>query len=182
MNRNTVLPPSRFRFCCWLVLLVSSMAQTVPHMPRIEGESFAGRKVVLPEAAAGKVAVLIFGFTKASKGPTSALAEKLQADFGTRLEFELYQLPVLEDVPRLFRGVVISGIRKGVADNKRDHFVPILQGEAELKRLVHYNGADDAYLVVLDRNGNIFEQSHGSPDQTNYSRLQTRIESILGTK
>ena len=158
------------------------MAQSVQQMPRIEGESFSGRKVVLPDAAAGKVAVLIFGFTKASKVPTSAWAEKLQAEFGTRSEFELYQLPVLEDVPRLFRGMVISGIRKGVADNKRDHFVPILQGEAELKRLVHYNEADDAYLVVLDRSGNILEQSHGSPDMTNYPRLQTRIESTLRAK
>ena len=57
-------------------------------------------KIVLPDAAAGKVAVLIFGFTKASKVPTSAWAEKLQADLGTRSEFELYQLPVLESVPR----------------------------------------------------------------------------------
>ena len=86
-------------------------------MPKIEGENLAGQKVLLPDAAAGKIAVLIFGFTKASKGPTSAWADKLNADFGTRPDFTLYQLPVLEDVPRLLRGMVISGIKKGVAEN-----------------------------------------------------------------
>jgi hypothetical protein len=130
----------------------------------------------------GEVAVLIFGFTKASKGPTSAWAAKLQADFGTRPEFELYQLPVLEDVPRLFRSMVISGIRKDVPEAKRERFVPILQGEAQLKNFVHYSEADDAYVVVLDRTGNILEQCHGSKDVTNYSRLRTEIESVLQPK
>jgi hypothetical protein len=171
-----------FRFVCFLILLTPSMAQGVPQMPRIEGENFAGRKVVLPDAATGKVAVLVFGFTKASKIPTSAWASKLQADLGERPDFELYQLPVLEDVPRLFRGMVISGIKKGVPENKRDHFVPILQNEAELKKFVQYREPDDAYLAVLSRAGEIVRLSHGAPSDANYSRLRGEIESVLNQK
>ena len=173
---------SWFLFLCCLALVASSIAQSAPRMPRIEGESLAGHKINLPEAAAGKVAVLVFGFTKASKEPTGAWAERLQAEFGSRSDFELYQLPVLEDIPRLFRGMVISGIRKGVAENKRDHFVPILQGEVALKKLVQYREPDDAYLVVLDRAGNILEQSHGSLDDSAYARLRAHIDSALSQK
>lgn len=165
------------RFLCCLGLLTSSLAQSVAQMPRIEGESLAGSKVILPDAAAGKVAVLVFGFTKASKVPTSAWAKKLQADFGTRADFQIYQLPVLEEVPRLVRRMVISGIKKGVPESQRDHFVPILQGEAELKKLVHYNETDDAYLVVLGRDGKILDLSHGVPNDANYFRLRGVIES-----
>lgn len=169
--------PTLLRFLCCLGLLTSSLAQSVPQMPTIEAESLAGSKVILPDAAAGKVAVFVFGFTKASKVPTSAWAKKLQADFGTRPDFQLYQLPVLEDVPRLVRRMVISGIKKGVPENQRDHFVPILQGEAELKKFVHYGEPDDAYLVVLSRDGNILDQNHGVPNDANYSRLRGVIES-----
>lgn len=151
-------------------------------MPKIEGENFVGQKVLLPDAAAGKLVVLIFGFTKSSKVPTSAWADKLYADLGTRPEFALYQLPVLEDVPRLVRGMVISGIKKGVAENKRDHFVPILEGEAELKKFVHYHEPDDAYLVVLGRRGDTLTQIHGSPDDANYARLRAELESALTQK
>ena len=168
-------------FCC-LICASSLLAQGSPKMPTTEGDSFAGHKVVLPDAAAGKVAVLIFGFTKASKIPTGAWADKLLADFGTRPGVELYQLPVLEEVPRLFRGMVISGIRKGVAENKRDHFVPILQGEAELKKLVHYQEPDDAYLVLLSRGGNIVQQIHGTPTEAKYSQVRSAIESLLNQK
>jgi hypothetical protein len=185
---------ARSRFLCCFALLFSAIAQGTPEMPKTEGESLAGNKVVLPDAAAGKVAVLVFGFTKASKTPTSAWAAKLRADFETRPGFELYQLPVLEDVPRLIRGMVISGMKKGMAENKQDHFVPILQGEAELKKFVHYSQADDAYLVVLGRAGNVLEQTHGAledanedanedaSDDASYARFRTDIESALSKK
>jgi hypothetical protein len=115
-----------------------ALAQATPTMPTIEGESLASRAVRLPDATRGKVAILIFGFTKASREPTSAWAAKIQTDLGSRAGFEMYQLPVLEDVPRLIRGMVVSSMKKGVRDNMRDHFVPILQHESELKKFVSY--------------------------------------------
>jgi len=51
--------------------------------------------------------------------------------------------------------MVIAGIREGVAENKRGHFVPILQGEAELKKFVHSHEPEDAYLIICGRTGNI---------------------------
>lgn len=148
-------------------------------MPRIAGESLAGRKVVFPEATEGHVAVLVFGFTKASKGPTSEWADKISSDLSSQPEFELYQLPVLEGVPRLLRGMVISGIKKGVNERVRDHFVPIVQGEASLKRLVSYREADDAYLVILDRSGKIAGQMHGMYSEESYKEVLVRVRRLL---
>src|SRR5579864_6407468 len=149
MNRVMTLRTSTLAL--GLILCVGlGLAQTSQPMPRIEGESFAGQKIVLPDATHSKVAVLVFGFTKASKVPTSVWAQKVNADFGAHNGFELYELPVLEDVPRLIRGMVISSIKKGVPENRRAHFVPIVQDEAELKKLVNYKEPDDAYLVTLD--------------------------------
>jgi len=160
-------------------LIISAIAQTPRDFPLVQGETFAGREIELPDAAKGKVAVLIFGFTKASSKPTSAWAKKIAADFGGRQDFELYQLAVLEDVPRLLRGMVISGIKKGVPENQRDHFVPVLQGEKELKRAVDYTLPDAAYLVIFDRGGKEVAQLHGSPDDANYSQMRRQLESLL---
>lgn len=172
-----------FQLLSFVGLLISAVAQDAARMPAIEGESFAGQRVVLPDAAAGKVAVLVFGFSKASKGPTSAWANQLLADFGTHSEFVVYQLPVLEDVPRFIRGMVISGIKKGVPEDKRDHFVPILQKEAELKKFVHYNEPDDAYVVVLSLSGETLAVSHGSsPADANYTQMRSRIDTAFKQK
>lgn len=147
-------------------------------MPRIEGESFAGQNVVLPDTAKGHVAVLVFGFTRKSKEPTSAWAAKISSEIGREPGIELYQLPVLEDVPHLIRGMVISGIKKGVKENMRDHFVPIVHGESELKRLVGYKEADDAYLVILNPAGQIVQQLHGPYTDAAYQQLRNQIEAL----
>jgi hypothetical protein len=167
-------------FLGYLALAPQAGSESSEMMPKVEGESLSGQKVRLPEAASGKVAVLVFGFTKTSKVATSAWAKKLSADFSNRAEFALYQLPVLEDVPRLVRGMVISSMRKGVPEKARDHFVPILSGEAELKKLVSYKESDDAYLVVLDRTGTIVQQTHGQLSAASYSPLRGEVDSLLG--
>jgi hypothetical protein len=162
-----------------LALIPAVAAQGAAEMPKIEGESFAGHHVVLPDAASGKIAVLIFGFTKASGVPTGTWGKRISAEFHGQAAFVLYQLPVLEDVPRLFRGMVISGIRKGVPEEVRDHFVPILNGEADLKKLVSYKEPDDPYLVVLNREGKIVAQMHGLVTDAAYTQLKTQLGTLL---
>ena len=167
-------------FACVLALFSLTWAQAQQKMPRVEGESLAGRKVVFPDAAKGHVAVLVLGFTKASKEPSGAWGSRIASEFTSQTGLELYQLPVLEDVPRLFRGMVISGIKKGVKENMRDHFVPILLHESDLKKLVGYKEPDDAYLVVLDASGEIVHQVHGSFSDTAYAQLREELHKLLG--
>ena len=167
---------------CLVFFICAALAQTGVVMPTIEGESFTGHNVVLPDAARGKVAVLIFGFTKASKEPTSAWADKIQTEFGSQTGFEMYQLPVLEEVPRFIRGMVISSMKKGVRENMRDRFVPVLQHESELKKFVNYHEKDDAYLVVLDPSSHVVDQMHGPFDDAAYSHLKSEIHKQLSER
>ncbi len=164
-----------------LALISTAAAQGVAKvkMTTIEGDSLSGHHFVLPNAASGKVAVLIFGFTKASKVATADWGKKISNDFKGQSDLVLYQLPVLEDVPRWLRGMVISGMRKGVPEEVHDHFVPILNGEAELKKLVSYKEPDDAYLVVLNRAGEIAGQMHGPFTDAANSQLRAQIASLL---
>ena len=175
MNRLITLRSRTFALGFILCVGLGS-AQTSQPMPRIEGESFAGQKISLPEAAHGKVAVLVFGFTKASKVPTSAWGQKINAEFGPQAGFELYELPVLEDVPRLIRGMVISSIKKGVPENRRAHFVPIVQNESDLKKRVNYKEPDDAYLVTLDPSGQIVAQTHGQFTEAAYAQFRAGLK------
>lgn len=168
------------RIYCLLILLATAWAHGQQPMLRVEGESFAGRRVVLPDDARGKVTVLVFGFTKASKGPTSGWGDKIFSEFAGQAGFELYQLPVLEDVPRFIRGIVISGIKKGVKENMRDHFVPVLQGESDLKKLVSFKEPDDAYLVILDPAGQVVHQMHAPFSDAAYGQVRNKLHALLG--
>lgn len=167
------------RLLTFFLLASLGIAQSAQQLPHTEGESLAGSKVVLPDAARGKVAILIFGFTKASKTANGAWADRISSDFAAQNGLAVYQLPVLESVPGFIRGMVISSMKKGVRENMRDHFVPILHGEVELKKLVNYDDPDDAYLVMLNPTGQIVEQKHGPFSDAVYAQLRSDIQSQL---
>ena len=161
------------------VCLSMPLDAAAQQLPRLQEENLAGQQVVLPDAASGKVAVLIFGFSRASQTPTEAWAKRIGSDFGKSSGFELYQLPLLEEVPRIIRGMIASGMKKGVPENQRANFVPVMHSEAELKKLVGYKEADDAYLVVLDCYGKVAFQTHGATPDANYAQLRSKLENLL---
>ena len=100
-------------------------------------------------------------------------------DFAKTPALVLYQLPVLEDMPGFIRGMVISNIKNGVPDERRDYFVPVVKGESELKKLVNYKEPDDAYLILLNRKGEIVYQMHGALTEPSYAELHQRISARL---
>ena len=170
------LRPALARIGVLSLLLLPAAAQ---QFPRLDEQSLSGQQVVLPDAAAGKVAVLVFGFSRASQYSTGAWMKRLREGFGKTASVALYQLPVLEDAPRLIRGMITSGMKKGVPESERSNFVPVLHDEAELKKLVNYKQADDAYLIVLDRSGTVVYQVHSGPDAAGYAELQSKVQGLL---
>jgi len=157
-------------------LLISAAA--AQQFPRLQEESLAGQQVVLPDAAAGKVAVMVLGFSHASSTPTGAWMERAAEEFGKNPNVVLYQLAVIEDAPRLVRGMIISGMKKGVPENQRVFFVPVVHKENDLKQLVGYKDDNDAYLVVLDRTGKVIYQTHGSAPDASYAALREKVQSL----
>jgi len=164
-----------------IALLFWITAGTAPaqQLPRLQEENLTGQQVVLPDAASGKVAVLVFGFSRASQNPTGAWMKHLQEDFGKTPGLVLYQLPVLEEAPRIIRGMIVSGMKKGVPENERANFIPVMHSEAELKKLVSYKEPDDAYVVVLDRSGKVAYQAHSGSDAAGYPELRAKVQGLL---
>ena len=164
-------------FTVAVALLASTAA--AQQFPRLQEENLAGQQVVLPDAAAGKIAVLVLGFSHASGTPTGAWAKRATEEFGKNPGFVLYQLAVIEDAPRLVRGMITSGMKKGVPDSQRATFIPVVHDEAALKALVGYKAEDDAYIVVLDRGGKVVYQTHAATVDPGYAELRAKLAGLL---
>jgi hypothetical protein len=173
----------KLRFAVLVTVVAVMMSLPFPaaaqQFPHLQEENLTGQQVVLPDAASGKVAILVFGFSKASQNTTGAWMKRLQPDYGKSAGVVLYQLPVLEEAPRILHGMIVSGMKKGVAENLRANFIPVMHNEVELKKLVGYKEADDAYVVVLDRSGAVAFQTHSATPDANYALLHTKVESLL---
>ena len=72
-----------------------------------------------------------------------------------------YQMPVLESVPKFVRGMVLKSIKSGVPEREQPHFLPTFSDEAEWRKIVRYANPDDAYVLVVDREGKVRWQTSG---------------------
>ena len=159
--------------------LIVAAAPIGSRLPRTEGETASEKPIVLPDAAAGRVAVLIVGFSKKSSEMSEQWENRVLQEYGAGGQVGIFRIAVLESVPRLLRGFIRGRIEKNIPKEKRDSFVLLFHGEAEWKELVHFAGPDDAYLVVLDTNGSIRWVGHGNPDAGGAADLKAQVDSLL---
>jgi len=124
--------------------------------PKVEGENLLGQKIALPDAAAGHPAVVVIGFTHSSQNQTKAWTARLQDELPT------YSIAVLEDAPRMVRGMAVHGMKAGIPEDQRDRFVVIYHNEKELKQAAGFDRPDDAYVLFLDKDGGIQRCFHGA--------------------
>jgi hypothetical protein len=140
--------------------------------PRFEMKSLSNHEVILPAAVRGQVAVLITGFTNASSAATKAWTTAAEKDFSTDPRYMVLQAAILEDVPRLIRGMVVGSIRNGTPPAKQDRFLTTFQSEKAWKQLVGFSAPDDAYVILLDGKSEIRWQGHGRFTEGEYAKFR----------
>lgn len=140
--------------------------------PRIEGDNLLNQKTALPDAAAGHVSLVVIGFSHASQNETKAWAVRVQHDLPT------YSIAVLEDAPRLVRGMAIHGMKGSVPEDQRGNFVVVVRNEKELKQAAGFDQPNDAYVLLLDKDGAIQWKFHGQVTDAAVEELKAKRESL----
>jgi hypothetical protein len=153
------------------MLLAVSLAGE--QFPRVEGENLLGQTMTLPDVAAGHAAVVVIGFTRASQNQTKSWAASVREELPT------YSVAVLEDAPKLVRGMAVHGMKGGVPENQRDHFIVIYHNEKELKQAAGFDHPDDAYVLLLDKDGAIHWRFHGAVTDAALQELESQATALV---
>lgn len=179
--------PSRSPLRCLLGALLfafarthNASAQTLPNriparIPIFHGETLTGQATDLPAAIEGKVGILILGFSRESRAPAAAWGKRLAADFDHSPNILYFELPVLEDVPRPLRGLVLRAIAHDLPAPAQAHFLPITSNQAEWKSAAHFADPNSAYVLVVDSSGTIPWQTSGDPTDERYTSLRQAV-------
>jgi len=129
-------------------------------LPATAGETLSGKHIVVADAVRGHMAVLIVGFSKDAGPKCGEWAKSVRADRALA-GATVYQVASLEQAPGFIRGMIKSGMRKGVSPAEQENFVVLTQEE---KLWRSYLGvADDKvpYVVLLDASGQQRWHGHG---------------------
>jgi len=170
---------SRFRWLTKIVLATTLAGHaSAQKIPKVHGETLAGTPVNLPESLQGKSGILVIGFAQGSREAVTVWGKKLAADYFDSPSVLYYEMPVLASVPKLMRGFVTGRIKAAVSDRGKPHFIPLTEDEPAWRNLVHYQAADDPYVLLVDGTGMVRWQTQGSATDTAYTALKQQVETL----
>jgi hypothetical protein len=124
-------------------------------LPILAGEFLTGRTAVLPEASAGRVTLLMVGFTYASREPVEAWGAWYRATFGSRSDMTFFEVPMIGGLAKLGRWFINRGMRGGTPEGLHENVITVYNDSGDWKERLSYSPEHEnaAYLVVLDGEG-----------------------------
>jgi len=158
------------------VLLGALSAQTIPH---VQADTLSGNKIILPDAALGHPAIFTIGFSRAGGDSTGRWGRELRKQFAGNSELRFYSVAVLQDAPKMVRGMIRHGMRGNIPKSEQDTFVLIYEGEDVWKNFAAFSGADDGYVILMDSSGTVRARAHGkAPDEQSIAVLKDALAKI----
>ncbi|MEP6993326.1 MAG: hypothetical protein ABI968_02305 [Acidobacteriota bacterium] len=158
-----------------LAFLVQAAAGAV--LPATPVQTLLGQKLDVSRDLAPHLAVLVVGFTKASRDQTQEWSRRVEAEVGRIPAAQLYQVAVIADVPRLLRGMVIDRIRASIPKAMHSHFLLVLDRGDAWKDIASFRDKDSAYVVVLSR-GSVAWRGQGPPTEVGLQALVRTLQSL----
>jgi len=161
--------------CFFSIVLLAQSAHVSPAqaLPSTTGETLSGKPIVLADAVRGHDAVLVAGFSREGGNGTGAWIKAIHAD-SAFANLSVYSIAMLADAPGFIRGMIKSGMKKGVSTADKDRFIVLTADEQAWKRFFGVTTDNDPYVALLDAQGEVRWHGHGSASQ-----LETQLKDAL---
>lgn len=148
-------------------------------LPELRGEFLTGREVVLPQAAEGRVALLLLGFTYQSRFAVEGWAAQFRTQFESDPRVTFFETPLIGGMARLGKWFIDSGMRRGTPKQDYEHVVTVYRGVDSWKRRVRFNEPDAAYLILLDRAGKVAWHHQGAFEDGAFEALCRKVSELV---
>jgi hypothetical protein len=148
-------------------------------LPPLTGEFLTGRIAVLPQAASGRVALLMLGFTYDSRFQVEPWAKRFRQDFGTKPGVTFFEIPMIGGMARMGKWFIDSGMRRGTPKADHENVITVYGGTDLWKQRVGLNDPTAAYLILIDQHGRVAWRSAGSLDEQRYAALSSEVSRLL---
>lgn len=145
--------------------------------PTLKAQFLTGRTAVLPDAARGRSALILMGFTYDSRFAVEAWAAAFREAFGSRQDVTFFQVPVIGGMGRLAKPFIDSGMRKGTPPALHENVITVYGNVDHWKSTMGFvKQAEHApYLAAIDREGRVRWLYRGAPTPEAMTALKNAL-------
>lgn len=126
----------------------------------LPAKNLEGETRLFPADVAHHRAVVVVTFAKSASDQASEWTRKLR-EHQQALAGTIYQIAIIEDVPALFRSLVITGVRRSIPKELHDHFWVATSASKQWQDSIGARALDQAHVFVLEERSRITWRFHG---------------------
>ena len=141
--------------------------------PYFSTRAVMGKPIVLPEAASGKAALVIFTFGRAAGKDGQTWNLRLAKDFENPVPN--YTIIVAESVPKMFQGRALSGVKSGLPQEMQNRAVLQLQDEQKWRTILGVKDDQRAYVLLRGPDGHIAWRNASAFSQSDYTLVRSQL-------
>ncbi|HJT82550.1 MAG TPA: hypothetical protein VJ719_15245 [Chthoniobacterales bacterium] len=141
-----------------VTLLAAALSLAGSHL---SAQNLKDEARLFPADIAEKRAVIVLTFSKSASDQATEWTRKLRQN-ERKLAASIYQIAILEDVPALFRSLVISGIKKGVPQDLHHNFWIGTSSSKEWQEKTGSTSLNEAQVFVLEAQSQITWRFQGA--------------------
>lgn len=162
-----------------MVSTTSASADTVAPLmpgdilPPLEGHYLTGRPASLPSAASGRSALILVGFTYASRVPVEAWGEWFRKAVGIGPDRTFFEVPMIGGLGKMGRWFIDRGMRSGTPTSLHENVITVYSKTGDWKRRLGATPDNDkhAFLILIDGTGLVQWRHVGPFDQSTADEL-----------
>jgi hypothetical protein len=147
-------------------------------LPMVAGVTLYGDQLELPGADAGKPRFLVFSFSKTAGADSRLWSKRIAEDLGSGGAASNYRIIVLDSVPKLFRGMAVSGIKSGIPQALWDTTMLLYKDGAQWKERLGVTGDGYSYVVLLDGAGRVRWMGAGPFSDSKYREVKEALSKV----
>jgi len=143
--------------------------------PPLVGPSLSGKPIVVPDTSSSRYTLVVFGFSRAGGDDAGRWNRRVSSDSSARARADVVVVAELEGAPRLMRGLIARGIRRGTPPSVRDQMMILDHDDALWKRRLAVSATERSYAVLIAPNGRIRWKSDGPYDDSRFTRMRDEL-------
>ena len=148
-------------------------------LPTLRGEFLTGSPALLPQAASGRVALLLLGFTYDSRYAVEAWTKKFRQEFEQNPKVTFYEIPMIGGMARMGKWFIDSGMRRDTPKADQENVITVYGGTDPWKKRVAFRDPKAAHLILIDQSGKVAWQYAGGFDEEPYRTLSSEVSRLL---
>jgi ATP10 protein len=174
--------------CFFIFLALNSVAQKNTSTDSVNRETIVGKafstvkaktllnnNIVFPAVVKGKTCIVSVAFNDDSRPMTDEWVKIIPAKY-VDSTIVFYEIPMIKNAPKLFRGAIEKGMRKGI-DVKLHNNVANYYGKIDTYKMeLLMPNESSCYVFVLDKDGKIKTSVEGVPTAENLKKIAAALK------